>query len=817
MPSTVAALADNKRITPQGAAWVPAVMDDIGLEFAEAVRHVGHISLDNANVLNRQLRIRQLNKKEWWSPPINFSNAKPGTIAYIHVPGRNQLVPIRAKNAADLDNKVEMELKAILDGGEKFAKRVDPQTFEKFHELRDQAFEGMTDMSDSLRLSGASKGTSALRTLDIGDQVGDIADSLTKQFNSVSRRMRGVYFEPQIQHVKALMRLRGLKPGARSIYSDWLTAVYGGSNFWRDSNLGKLYNTIEEVYDETMGEVFNRVKEFGRNKAAWLERKDAATSKTLFVDLQKEFGGYTPFADAADFLERTAPGSTPVSLKKQAAALNGFTSTMTLRLFEAGHAILNMLGMAATTPAVLRALNRLPEESKDEWITRIGAFGSTVDDIPVFSPTKLMTNAAQWTFTNEGKAAINKAKELGYFKQQVSEIIETIIRPHESLTTAKLRRVTDRLSLLSDKSEEFARALAHMQGYYLAKQAHKMESETVAHAYAHKFANDVIGDYNPANKPQMFQGAVGMPIGLFQTYMWNYFSRVFSYVENKQFGALATQYAMQAAVFGGQSVPGFAQFNEFFAANQEGSVNPADNLRKAYGPDVADFILHGGLTHLTQMGFNMRGDGNVRRVPNLLNIADTPGLSMVGDMMNIVNETVRMFRSGGQYSNQQMMEIIGTHFTNRPLRNLAEVAAGVSVDKRGQLIAEDTRTGLAIAARMLGAHPVIENKTRETNYKLKSTQVSRRSKRDRLRDHLRPKMRTGNYTTEDITDAFITYIETGGSPDNFGSFLKDMQISATVGEATLKFQELLNSKAMTNDLARFMNMGLLDLTDDELK
>src|SRR5690606_21294828 len=108
----------------------------------------------------------------------------------------------------------------------------------------------------------------------------------------------------------------------------------------------------------------------------------------------------------------------------------------------------------------------------------------------------------------------------------------------------------------SDKSEEYSRGWAHMAGLLLADQ-HGIKTPVSRHTFAHRFANQVIGDYRSVNKPVVFQGAAGMPLGLFQTYAWNYYQRMFSYIEAKDVRSAVTQFGMQAAIFGGVTVPGY--------------------------------------------------------------------------------------------------------------------------------------------------------------------------------------------------------------------------------------------------------------------
>ena len=88
-----------------------------------------------------------------------------------------------------------------------------------------------------------------------------------------------------------------------------------------------------------------------------------------------------------------------------------------------------------------------------------------------------------------------------------------------------------------------------MTGLELAD-AMGIKSMEARHAFAHDIANKMIANYSPANRPEIFQGALGAPIGLFQSFVMNYYQRIFRYVETKDWKALSTQLATQSGLFG---------------------------------------------------------------------------------------------------------------------------------------------------------------------------------------------------------------------------------------------------------------------------
>jgi hypothetical protein len=73
----------------------------------------------------------------------------------------------------------------------------------------------------------------------------------------------------------------------------------------------------------------------------------------------------------------------------------------------------------------------------------------------------------------------------------------------------------------------------------------------------------MIANYSPQNRPEIFQGALGAPLGLFQSFMINYYERLFRYTETKDYKRWPTSYATMAGLFGVQSVPGWQQFNSY--------------------------------------------------------------------------------------------------------------------------------------------------------------------------------------------------------------------------------------------------------------
>src|SRR3546814_795234 len=72
------------------------------------------------------------------------------------------------------------------------------------------------------------------------------------------------------------------------------------------------------------------------------------------------------------------------------------------------------------------------------------------------------------------------------------------------------------LGFMSDKSEDYSRRVAMYFGRRVAKAQGINDVESQL-SFAHNFANQTIANYDPRNRPEIFQGWLGAPIGLFQS------------------------------------------------------------------------------------------------------------------------------------------------------------------------------------------------------------------------------------------------------------------------------------------------------------
>lgn len=817
-------------ITRVGNEYVPLEVPNLVLRAAEAFRDIGLQLRDEQNAVFSAMGLGGLRRREWWAPPKNFGNQNVAYLVQTSEEGDVIKMMFRSPSRKELEefvnsgriNEFLPEGADVGSPGSTYVLRTEDQV-EQYFLSRDRAFFELVDVSDHLvRRGKVHTGSSASplpenpRTL-----LDEAVSSINNQVNLITRDTMGLLFEGQIAYAQRAHRAQLTLPqfgsGAqRSVWEAYQDAILGNRALRRSSNLHNFYNTIENTYDNIMLALWE--KHVGQAVKGGLRSVLKSTTGIdldgkEFAKLKNELGDFLPFATTEQFVRSNFGVRPPRTMQKDMAALNRLTSGLILRWFEVAHPLLNLSGVISTMPAVTKALRKRPNETKQQWQQRISAYGTVIENeqpLAHLNPVRLMASAVHHGFTAEGRAFLDDAVARGLIRQEVSEIQRTLNDPFVTGGFETIRNKVDKwVGFLSDRSEEWARAWAHLGGDLLAQQ-HGIKNIENRQIFAHRFANEIIGDYRAVNRPQVFQGAVGMPLGLFQTWTWNYYQRLFSYIENADWRAAATQLAMQASVFGAVTVPGYAAFNKMFTMAQDGVKTPVDAIQSAYGPNAADFILYGTISNIPKIfggdGVALYSRGDVSpRVPAFLDPSQAPIVNLANDTATAVSRAIGSMLPGGQgLTLQKSLELIGAYSASRPLKGVAELAAGYSIDQRGNVIEDDVRNAMSIVSRVIGLRPIAEAKSREALFRLKVSDASRYAKRTRMREDLKAAMRGGNLDGAAVRDAFITYIQTTGNPEDFPAFISQLMLNARTPRIAQQLEENLKSRDL-EDVFRLLN------------
>jgi hypothetical protein len=337
-------------------------------------------------------------------------------------------------------------------------------------------------------------------------------------------------------------------------------------------------------------------------------------------------------------------------------------------------------------------------------------------------------------------------------------------------------------------------------------------------AFAHDITNKIIANYDPRNRPEVFQGALGAPIGLFQSYVMNYYQRMFRYLETGNARAVATQFAAQSAVFGVSSVPGWDALNwAFFDHQQAEGDDPVDSMYQRFGNADGDLIMHGTLSNLPKIfgldGISLytRGDAQFRMPAVNLPVADT-----MTRLWNGLKQGWQQFRDVGGISLNHTAEIASNMLTNRPLAGMIEVAGANGFDTSwdGQVVTQARNASESIY-RILGVRSMQQQKEIEQFYANKNAQEEQNVHKTNLRLATRAAIRDGRH--DDVPALFEKYVEAGGDPRYYTRWVKESFSSAldSRGERQLEKAMKKNDGSKNAEIGRLLDANV-DINEDDL-
>lgn len=799
----------------------PLVVDEIALEAAQQIDALDEIYLANTNVIRHAMGKKPLTRKAWHVPPKNFAGKE---IAYVVDNDTGKVVQVVSGTTET--NAVTAAESLISKGDIKNARVIKQNEMRAYFDIRDEAFAEMADWTDAARQTGPAKGTTAkLDVVETGPGVlQDIVKTQENHFNSILHRTRMLYFEPQLQFAEQMIARESAagRQAGHTAWQQYSNAVLGQRALNREAKFDKLYFAVEEYVDNKLAALHDKFAA-GRTSVRAVKNPDAA-----YEAMKQSLGEFTPFTDAADYARRTYNVSQPWSMKQLSNKATWVTGLLALRIFDVSHAVLTLTSLGATMPGVIKALQPIAGETAQETANRIGAYGHFVPEVQqgTFSATKAMMRGIHSMWTPQGRAILKKASEQGLIAQPIAEMMETLAKLEGGISAKFLDRMGRYVTAISDESEKLARGVSFMTGYNLAKDGLKISDDNLAMAFAHRFANETIGNYNPNNRPRMFQGAVGMPLGLFMTFMQNYYQRLFGYIENKQTRAAVVQLASQASVFGGQTVPGFQQYVDYFASNYDGSVDPVQTFRENFGDDASNLIFYGALSNLPKLfgaddgiALYQRGDVNVRSIPTLVTPQNTPIVSVWGDVLRMGGQVLSQMKERNGLSAQQTAEIMGAYSPNRMLRSAGQLytsaASGHVVDRRGAVVSADTELGMSTVARLLGFRPLSEAHANEQYYAVRASEAARSAKMEDLRATVRADIRSGDFSESSLKRAVSRYVQYGGSPEYFVRWYREQLFASQVDRSLLKLKETLSNPNKMKDIFRLMSALQMAPVDPE--
>jgi hypothetical protein len=833
----------------------PIVLDTLGWDIQQRFNQVTELTRSEKNTILRANGRREIEHLDHYVPPPN-TNGK--FIGFTFGPDDKPIpgLSIVANSEADFKDQQRKVFQQIEKLGLGYTFRTQ-DSIKEFANIWDRVQMDFVNPGTTAVQPG-KRGTGKL----VGQQIRlnafeESLKSLQDTFLSHGQDIMETLLREQVNAAKARALISSevtknqgrayYDVASRNIYDFYLENLLGKSKLnSKGSFIGRIYRSIEGPIDKYLAEATPSTVKTWNAATAWMGKlkmwDKSAQAKKDFNALSSSLGKFMPFENATQLAEAQGYGATPPTLQKIAGEMNRFTAATILRMFETVHPIMNLSGILNASPAVIRYFTPQRGENAADFASRVG-HAATIFDLPngqslgVLDMNKMAIRGFKRAWNRASEPDYDYMVRRGFLSQEVAEFQkqfsaidnknawETFFYGDPRKKGFASKGVAGWTGILSDKSEDFSRSWAHMIGLDLAESL-GIAGQEARHSFAHDVANKMIANYSPHNRPEVFQGALGAPLGLFQSFIINYYERLFRYVESADYRALAHQYATQGGLFGVTSLPGWQQFNAFMTKS-DGTDDPQNSIWRRFGGNAGDLVGHGLLSNLPALfglpGADLysRGDVSIRqfqiRDPSSISgilSSTTPAFNVAQKVWQGIGQGAHAFwQAHGDLTPTQIGEVLSNMIANRPLSGWMEqgLAHGNDTDQNGQIVS-DTRGAMEMAYRLLGIRSQRQSNELQAFYANKNAMSHQAALKEELSVYTRQMLRGGNY--DRLPDIFEQYLKQGGDPKNFRRWLKGSYMAATSTRGQRQLEQAMKDPAKTDQLLRLLDNGVT-VNDDE--
>lgn len=480
-------------------------------------------------------------------------------------------------------------------------------------------------------------------------------------------------------------------------------------------------------------------------------------------------------ATAETLFQKSRLTDNPDLSKRVIAASNGIVSTLALRVGELAHPLVNLMSM----PIMTSLANSRNMPQRFMGVQRATREVSTMQ--VMYEGVRSM-NSPRFAMLNK------KWEDLGYFKPLVSEATEAMqdARKFEKGAVARTEQAlnsafVNMMSKPADFSEALSRKITMHTGYQLGKRLYPALSDEGLTIFARDFMDKALGNYSASQRPVMFQGTLGMAMGLFQTYMLTLAQNVYRNVELRDWKTLAKGMLAQQSIFGFASMPGFDPVSKMIGDNfSEEHFDLTTGTYRAVG-ESADWILHGLPSNLMQTAFYTRGNIDPR-FPNVAagldNLAAANMLAQAGGFVSNMARAVGQ----GDDAGQAMLQAFSLQSLSRPIARGAEIAMaatgeGGSLNQAGKTVqtSEEVLTINGIFSRVMASRSLEEAQLRDMQQLNRFYEAADKDRREVVINKLRTAFRNGTNTPDKVAAIAEDYMRNGGSPVGWRSVYRTAQ------------------------------------------
>lgn len=826
------------------------VIDKLSMEAVSRFENLTEVRRSMQNTILRAKGMSEIQRQYFWVP----SPETHGKFVAFAFDDQNRIIQGSTIIANTQEQLAELTAKATKESWFKpgYTIRSRDQVT-SFMDLWDKAQMDWHDATSTVVQSGrTSRGTLTGRQVDMKAwerankvMVDGFIDASSDAFNHLTKdAVLGAAVRAEVGRAETAISKSNRQQKYGGVFDRYIQNITGRpASANRQGFISPIFNAMEDrinnfLQDTTpnSSKVYTALADYLR-MIPWSQNLGAReNNKKLFQKLTRDLGPYMPFKNVTDMIEAQTGNALPKEIKEISAKISWAESTSKLRWFESMHAVMNFASLIHNIPSIQRGLQRISGETDEQWAKRIGHVASIFGEqheAAVINPGKLTFLAFKDAWKPTFDEFTEKAFARGFMDQEVSEIerqfnsIKTpgAIRawvfgdPKGSTALARKGGLDHYLGYMSDASENYSRRVGMYAGRRVAK-LHGIENVDDQVAFAHQFTNDMIANYDPRNRPEIFQGWLGAPIGLFQSYIANYYGRMFRLIETGNNPALMSQALWQSAVFGTKSFgPFWDQANSmFFDKGGVLSEDANDSFEHRLGTTEADILMYGVISNLPKlfggdgMSIYTRGDINVRLPIVNMPIAATAkrvwqGWSRAIDA--VANNTEGL-------TSQQLAEILSNSLGNRPLAGLIETfgAGGFDTDAAGQVISESENiASLNTVYRLMGIRSLEQQKAIDAFYADKTAGEHQAAAQTTLRLETRANIRAGNLDA--LPNLFVKYVENGGDVKYFTRWYNDAMKSALKNRSQRRLDDLMKNEKKMASVNRLLDAGVTPTMEAE--
>lgn len=801
------------------------VLDELGMEYISAFQRAAKTVLKDTNAVRMARGLDPIQAKGWYVPPPSTK----GKLVGFTLGPDGKAVPggaIIAKTPEEFEVLRKAKIKELeAEGlGNRFFSQSEIESSADLFDMAemgwvDPGFAGAKKVGQTGSIFGNSMNENAL-----DDSLQWVTERIRGNANGVVRSM----YDQQLQIARARsLAMEAAIPTAgarRNIYDEWEATVMGKPLVSVKSGEGtKAVQAVERVAQSVINSGWPLAQAIGSTKVAqWTtdlaHRMGIKRIKGFksFDELAEQLGERSPYANVTEFMQANTRVSVPPEVAGIANGINKLSATMLLRWFEIPNAAMNLIGIVTNMPSILRS------PSTPLLGQMVGATGKkvgVVDSYKIlaggFSDMLARDKHADWAVMLKNGDTNQSVYELNTLMSNIEsrstfdrvmfgdKSIQTTGRVPRNVkdlgTLVKNKGIDGMISLATDTTESMSRSWAHFIGLRLADYNGIVGTEA-RHSFARDVANQAIANYNPLNKPELYQTSLGSMLGLFASYMQQYNQRLFRWMETGDYMSAGRQLAMQSGLFGVTSVPGYNAVESLFSgmgSNPDATLT--DTIYAKYGPMVGSVIAHGGVQEIPKIfgadesvAIFTRGDTNFRS-PTLDPSRLMAGLGVVKSLAEGAWEVGQKAISGDDdFTARAVSEIIARQMPNRALKGTMQILFndGQELDKNGQIISMPNGD-FESALRMMGLRSGRQQGEVEAYYANTTQRRKLAGRMETLRDNTRSLLRSGE--PFEPMDVFNKYVEAGGQPSHFQTWIKDQLGTVQDTRGMKNFLEALKS------------------------